>query len=193
MSKTSGLGSVGDFCRVAVFYPCNLLQSGIPKERTLTRTITRYDSRKLYDSRESRYVSLLEIADWVRDGQEIEVIDKTSGESLTAQTLTQIILEEGKNGRGRLSSELLHDLVRASGERISIGVSQVQKGLNRVVRASFDRLTPVKEAREEMSRLRARLDDFETTLAEIERARQSSTTEKESDEDDRRSTSSSEA
>ena len=134
----------------------------------MTRTIKRYESRKLYDSQESRYVSLQEIAEWIRDGQEIEVIDNKSSASVTAQTLTQIILEEGKSGRGRLSSELLHGLVRASGEKISSGVSQVQRGLNRLVRASFDRLAPVKEARAEMSLLRHKLDELEGTLAALE-------------------------
>ena len=94
----------------------------------MPRTIKRYESRKLYDSKESRYVSLQEIAAWIRDGQEIEVIDNATDEVVTGQTLAQIILDEGRSGRGRLSPELLHDLVRASGEKISSGVNQVQKG-----------------------------------------------------------------
>ena len=47
----------------------------------MPRTIKRYESRKLYDSAESRYVSLQEVAEWIRDGQEIEVIDTTTGVS----------------------------------------------------------------------------------------------------------------
>ena len=61
--------------------------------------------------------------------------------------------------------------MRASGEKISSGVTQVQKGLNRLVQASFDRLGPVKEAREEMSALRQRLDELETTLTSLEEGR----------------------
>ena len=137
----------------------------------MPRTVKRYESRKLYDSQESRYVSLQEIASWIRDGQEIEVIDNASDEVVTSQTLAQIILDEGRSGRGRLSPELLHDLVRSSGEKISSGVTQVQKGLNRLVQASFDRLAPVKEAREEMSALRQRLDELEKTLTNLEDGR----------------------
>jgi polyhydroxyalkanoate synthesis repressor PhaR len=137
----------------------------------MPRTVKRYESRKLYDSQESRYVSLQEIAAWIRDGQEIEVIDNATDEVVTSQTLAQIILDEGRSGRSRLSPELLHDLVRASGEKISSGVTQVQKGLNRLVQASFDRLGPVKEAREEMSALRQRLDELETTLTSLEEGR----------------------
>ena len=134
----------------------------------MPRTIKRYESRKLYDAEESRYVSLQEIADWIRDGQEVEVTDNASGDVVTGQTLAQIILDEGRSGRGRLSPELLHDLVRASGEKITSGVSQVQKGLNRLVQASFDRLGPVKEAREEMRALRTRLEELEKTLSGLE-------------------------
>lgn len=134
----------------------------------MPRTIKRYESRKLYDSEESRYVSLQEIAEWIREGQEIEVLDNASSESVTEQTLTQIILEERKNGRSRLSAELLHDLVRVSGEKITSGVSQVQKGLSRLVQASFDRLGPVKEARQEMKNLRQKLEQIERTLSSLE-------------------------
>ena len=138
----------------------------------MPRTLKRYESRKLYDSEESRYVSLQEIAEWIRDGQEIEVIDNATDEVVTGQTLAQIILDEGRSGRGRLSPELLHDLVRASGEKISSGVNQVQKGLHRLVQASFDRLGPVKEARNEMSVLRERLETLEKTLANLEVGRE---------------------
>ncbi|TDI23738.1 MAG: hypothetical protein E2P06_08935 [Acidobacteria bacterium] len=140
--------------------------------RRMPRTIKRYESRKLYDSAESRYVSLQEVAAWIRDGQQIEVIDNATDEVVTSQTLAQIILDEGRSGRGRLSPELLHDLVRASGEKISNGVTQVQKGLHRLVRASFDRLGPVKEARAEMRALRQRLDLLEKTLTNFEAGRE---------------------
>ena len=60
----------------------------------MIRLIKRYESRKLYDTEESRYVSLDEIAEWVRTGQEVKVIDNASADDVTAQTLTQIILEE---------------------------------------------------------------------------------------------------
>ena len=137
----------------------------------MPRTIKRYESRKLYDSQESRYVSLQEIADWIRDGEDVEVIDNKTEEVVTTQTLAQIILEEGRNGGSRLPSELLHELVRASGERLQSGVQQVQKGLNRLVNASFDRLGPMKEARAEMTALRERLEGLEKTLRELEAGR----------------------
>ena len=64
----------------------------------MVRLIKRYESRKLYDTEESRYVSLEEVAEWVRAGQEVRVIDNASSGDVTAQTLTQIILDEGRKG-----------------------------------------------------------------------------------------------
>src|SRR5512143_1889424 len=104
----------------------------------MVRLIKRYDSRKLYDTEESRYVSLEEISEWVRKGQEVQVLDNTTSADVTAQTLTQIILEEGRNGAS-LPSELLHDLVRLGEKAMSTGVERVQQGVDRLVRKSIDR------------------------------------------------------
>ncbi len=135
----------------------------------MPRVIKRYESRKLYDTEESRYVSLSELAAWIREGVDIEVIDNVTDEVVTEQTLTQIILEDRRNGRSRLSVDTLHELVRAGGERISEGVNQVQKGFDRFVRTSIERLPPMREARDEMSALRKRLDDLEILLAGMEK------------------------
>jgi polyhydroxyalkanoate synthesis repressor PhaR len=58
--------------------------------------IKRYSNRKLYDTRSSRYVTLQEIAALIREGAEIQVLDKTTGQDLTAATMAQIIFEEEK-------------------------------------------------------------------------------------------------
>jgi polyhydroxyalkanoate synthesis repressor PhaR len=135
----------------------------------MIRLIKRYESRKLYDTEESRYVSLDEIAGWVRGGQEVRVVDNATGADVTSQTLTQIILDEGRRGTSFLPSELLHDLVRMGERAVNSGLEQVQHGVDRLVQVSMDRLGPVRRAREEMSSLRARLEQLETSLAELER------------------------
>src|SRR6185503_17510633 len=134
-------------------------------------TIRRYDSRKLYDPTASRYVSLEEIAARIRRGEEIEVLDNATGENVTAATLMQIILEEGKSGRGRLPSEVLHDLVRVSGEKISTGAGQVQTTMNNLMRASLDRLAPIREAKRDIARLEERLRQLEGTLSKLDHKR----------------------
>ena len=134
----------------------------------MIRVVKRYESRKLYDTEESRYVSLDEIAVWVRDGQEVQIIDNRSSLDVTAQTLTQIILEEGRNGRSSIPADVLRDLVRFGERTLTTGVEHVQQGMDKMVKASIDRLGPVREAREEMTRLRSRLEELEESLAELE-------------------------
>jgi polyhydroxyalkanoate synthesis repressor PhaR len=130
----------------------------------MIRLIKRYGSRKLYDTEESRYVSLEEVAGWIREGQQIRVIDNKSSDDVTTQTLTQIISEEGRKGRSFLPSDLLHELIRSGSEAVNSGVEQIQSSLDRIMQASVDRLGPVRQAREEMARLRERLNELESSL-----------------------------
>ena len=55
--------------------------------------IKRYSNRKLYDTQESRYVTLEELEGMIRAGKEIRVTDASTGEDLTSVTLAQILLE----------------------------------------------------------------------------------------------------
>src|SRR2546427_3050715 len=74
--------------------------------------IKKYANRKLYDTRTSRYVTLEGIAQLVRDGHEIEVVDRDNGKDLTQVTLSQIVLFEEKRGPARVidaGGEMLHD------------------------------------------------------------------------------------
>ena len=64
----------------------------------MVRTIKRYSNRKLYDTTDSRYVTLQQIAGLIRNGDEIRVVDKTTQQDLTAATMAQIIFEEEKRG-----------------------------------------------------------------------------------------------
>jgi len=74
--------------------------------------IKRYSNRKLYDTQESRYVTLEEIEEMIRSGKEISVVDAATGEDLTSVTLTQIILENERNHRTALPAAFLHQLIK---------------------------------------------------------------------------------
>jgi polyhydroxyalkanoate synthesis repressor PhaR len=74
--------------------------------------IKRYSNRKLYDTQESRYVTLEEIEEMIRTGREISVVDAASGEDLTSVTLTQIILENERTRRASLPAAFLHQLIK---------------------------------------------------------------------------------
>ena len=74
--------------------------------------VKRYSNRKLYDTQQSRYVTLEEIEEMIRSGREISVVDAASGEDLTSVTLTQIILENERNHRATLPAAFLHQLIK---------------------------------------------------------------------------------
>src|SRR5215467_11292024 len=74
--------------------------------------IKRYSNRKLYDTQESRYVTLEEIEEMIRAGKEMAVVDAASGEDLTSVTLAQIILENERNHRATLPTAFLHQLIK---------------------------------------------------------------------------------
>lgn len=73
--------------------------------------IKRYSNRKLYDTQESRYVTLEELEELIRAGKEISVVDVSTGEDLTSVTLAQIILENERNHRATLPTAFLHQLI----------------------------------------------------------------------------------
>jgi polyhydroxyalkanoate synthesis repressor PhaR len=154
--------------------------------------IKRYSNRKLYDTQESRYVTLEEIEEMIRGGKEISVVDAGTGEDLTSVTLTQIILENERNHRTALPSAFLHQLIK-HGEawqdfvqrsvRSSLeGLISNQREMERVFRewsaragwgtvsagrAESKRETPEPEGdrlREEVSSLRERLRSLEERL-----------------------------
>jgi len=61
-------------------------------------TIKKYANRRLYDTESSSYITLDTLAQMVREGREFEVVDAKSGEDITRQVLTQIIVEEEARG-----------------------------------------------------------------------------------------------
>src|SRR5258708_1496865 len=74
--------------------------------------IKKYANRKLYDTQTSRYITLEGIAELVRDGHEINVVDRDTGQDLTQVTLSQIVLSAEKRGPARLvgaGAEAIHD------------------------------------------------------------------------------------
>ena len=64
-------------------------------QSTAKVTIKKYANRRLYDTESSTYVTLDRLAQMVRDGRDFEVLDAKTGEDITHQVLTQIIVEEG--------------------------------------------------------------------------------------------------
>ncbi len=78
--------------------------------------IKKYGNRRLYDTANSRYVNLDDLAAQVRAGKEVRVVDAKTGQDLTRVTLTQIITEDAKDKPTGLPLELLRQLIMASDE-----------------------------------------------------------------------------
>lgn len=81
-----------------------------------TRIIKRYANRKLYDTQHSRYVTLDQISEMIRDGDDVKIVDNKTKEDLTSVTLAQIIFEEEKKQRSFLSLQTMRDLIQNGGE-----------------------------------------------------------------------------
>ena len=75
--------------------------------------IKRYASRRLYNTETSDYVTLEDIAAFIRDGREVQIVDLKSGDDLTRQYLLQIVAEHESRGESVLPVDVLTDLVRS--------------------------------------------------------------------------------
>lgn len=135
----------------------------------MARLIKRYENRKLYDTEASQYVSLSDIAHLVRTGETVRIVDNATGRDLTAQTLTQIILEEGKRGEYALPTDTLHALLRQSGRALDSGWEQIRSSVDDLLQGSMSRLeTFVKGPQaQELEQLRTRLRHLERQLTTL--------------------------
>jgi len=95
--------------------------------------IKRYASRRLYNTETSDYVTLDDIAKFIREGREVQIIDLKSGDDLTRQYLLQIIADHESHGQSVLPINVLTDLVRSY-------TTEVQSVVPEFLAASFDML-----------------------------------------------------
>ena len=102
------------------------------------RVIKRYSNRKLYDTQSSRYVTLEQIADLIREGEDVRIVDNNSKEDLTSITLAQIIFEEEKKQKSFLPLGAMRNIIQSGGERLEELVSQAQKKVSTVFARKLD-------------------------------------------------------
>ncbi len=87
-------------------------------------TIKKYANRRLYDTESSTYITLDRLAEMVREGREFEVVDAKSGEDITRQVLTQIIVDEEARGSTMLPVNFLKQLIGLYGNSMQGMVPQ---------------------------------------------------------------------
>lgn len=138
----------------------------------MARVIKRYGNRKLYDVQARAYVSLDDVARLVQDGETVQVVDNETGDDITAQTLTQVILEQGKRGTSLLPTDLLHSLLRRGEQVLDTGIAgigQLRQGVDGIVHGSLERVSRVLPTprRDELEQLRTQMAHLEQTLATL--------------------------
>ncbi len=82
------------------------------------RTIRKYANRRLYDTADSRYVTLEDLRQLVSKGEQFEVVDARDGADITRTILLQIIVEQEEKGQPLLSARLLEQLIRYYGDNL---------------------------------------------------------------------------
>jgi polyhydroxyalkanoate synthesis repressor PhaR len=173
------------------------------KMKPATVVIKKYGNRRLYDSSSSKYVNLDDIAGFIREGKEVQIVDAKTGKDLTRVTLTQIITEDAKEKPTGLPLELLRQLIVASDEvrqefvmwylksafdtyqKVQDAVQSRLGEVHSAILSPADMMQKVlgapapsparAEAEPELNALRKRVAELEARLARPARAKQRST------------------
>jgi polyhydroxyalkanoate synthesis repressor PhaR len=87
-------------------------------------TIKKYANRRLYDTERSCYITLDDLGAMVRDGREFRVVDAKSGEDITHNVLTQIIMDTETRGETLLPVSFLRQLIGMYGDKMQAMVPQ---------------------------------------------------------------------
>jgi polyhydroxyalkanoate synthesis repressor PhaR len=134
------------------------------------RLVKRYGNRKLYDTSESRYVTLDEIGRWVKAGEDVKILENDTGEDLTAVTFAQIILEEERRKSGLLSLPVLRDIIQhgeAALQNLTATVDRGMEAIRSVPERASRRVQEITQVAERLGQLQHTLDD--TVRRSVER------------------------
>lgn len=99
--------------------------------------IKKYENRRLYDTTNRRYINLDEIAQMVREGHEVTVVDAATGEDLTRLILAQIVVENAKTPESVFPIEILRQMIVVSGEVTQESAVQYTKMMVEMYRNAF--------------------------------------------------------
>jgi polyhydroxyalkanoate synthesis repressor PhaR len=91
--------------------------------------IKKYENRRLYDTTNSRYVNLDEVAQMLQRGEDVRVVDAATGEDITRLILTQIIVEDAKTTDSNFPLDVLRQMVIASGKAGQEGTLKYMKAI----------------------------------------------------------------
>jgi polyhydroxyalkanoate synthesis repressor PhaR len=107
-----------------------------------TILIKKYENRRLYDATNSRYVNLEEVAQFVQQGYDVQVVDAASGEDITRLILTQIIAEGAKTSDSNFPLDILRQMVIASGRASQESAIRYTKAMLDLYQSTYRAMVP---------------------------------------------------
>lgn len=147
------------------------------------KIIKRYQNRKLYDTSDSCYVTLEDIGEMIKQGEEVQIIDNETKEDLTGMTLAQIIFEEQKKKTHVLPLSTFRQIIQSSGETIRDFVNKaVESGRDEIqhvreivdekIRPTVEHIRVIPSVQMEIKNLRQKIDALEIKLKSYEKGHQ---------------------
>lgn len=145
-----------------------------------TKIIKRYQNRKLYDTSDSCYVTLEDIGDMIKVGDEVQIIDNQTKEDLTAVTLAQIIYEEQKKKTHVLPLSTFRQIIQNSGETLKDFVNKavesggrefqhVREIVDEKIRPTMEHIRDLPAVHMEIKNLRQKINQLEEKLKNYEK------------------------
>ena len=142
------------------------------------KIIKRYQNRKLYDTSDSCYVTLEDIGEMVKLGDDIQIIDNTTKEDLTSVTLAQIIFEEQKKKTNVQSLGTFRQIIPGGGEAlkdlVTIGAREfghVKEFVDDKVRPAVAGLSEIPQLKHDIELLKKRIHTIEQYLSKKSQSR----------------------
>lgn len=123
--------------------------------------IKRYANRKLYNTRESQYITLSQIAQLIEAGEIVQILDKSSGEDITEITLAQVFVDDRRKRPGAPPIEGLKDVFRNTSEQVRKQLADPVSNIRQTFGESVNRLLKTGEERANETR-----DSFQNWISE---------------------------
>src|SRR6476646_6332946 len=115
------------------------MKTGMKRKSIL---IKKYENRRLYDSTNSQYVNLDQVAKMMQSGDDVRVVDVTSGEDITSLILTQIIVEDAKTLDSNFPLDVLRQMVIASGKASQESALKYMKAVMDISQNAYRAMAP---------------------------------------------------
>lgn len=147
-----------------------------------TKIIKRYQNRKLYDMHDSCYVTLEDIRDMIKMGEDIRVIDNASKEDLTSVTFAQIIFEEEKKQKGVLPLNIFKQIIATGGEALKEFVQkswesgvkeirQVRTFVDKQIIPTVENVQSIPTVAQDIRQLKTKIESLENKLRQYEKTK----------------------